>query len=292
MTAVQSSNKQNSWPTHERQQISEMPKRRRFNLWRWVSLVVGILVVLVIIEFLLSPGWEWDLIASYMFDEEIVAAVGRTLLLTVTSLTTGLAIGLLVCGARLSRFLILRILAIAYIWVVRAVPLMVILLFLFFLGDLLPTLGIGIPWLPPFFEIQTNDIVTNFGAATLGLGLYLGGKAAEIFRGGYMAVSPQQHEAVRALGLKPTTAFLRITGPQAFRVAVPTIANEVVTMFKNTSIVTVIGYGELLTTVRRIYSATGETVPMLTVAVLWYLGFTSLLMIGQIWIERRMGRSY
>jgi polar amino acid transport system permease protein len=276
----------------ERGRIAELPSRRRFELTRWIAAVVGIFVVLAAIDFLLSPGWKWDIVAANLFTDAVLEGVARTLLLTVTALVCGTIIGLLVCMARLSRFAVLRIVALVYIWLVRALPIMVVLLFIYFFAALVPTFGFGIPGLPALFEVETKTIVTQFGAALLGLSLYFGGKAAEIFRGGYLAVGAGQHEASSALGLSAWTKLTRVSGPQTIRVLIPPMANEVVTMFKNTAIVTVIGYGELLTTVQKVYAQNGETIPMLTVACVWYLALTSVLMVGQIWLERRFGRGF
>jgi len=276
----------------ERERIAALPKRQRFEPLYWVTVVVGVFVILYVAEFLLSPGWKWDIVASYLFDERVLWGVARTVGLTVLALCCGLLVGLGVCAARLSRFRLLRMLAVGYIWVIRALPIMVVLLFTYFLAALVPKLGIGIPGLPMLYEVETRFVVNQFGAALLCLSLYLGGKAAEIFRGGYLAVGAGQHEAVRALGLSPWTALTRATGPQAFRVLIPPLANEVVTAFKNTSVVTVIGYPELLTTVQKVYLENNETIPMLTVACVWYLTLTSILMFGQIWLERKFGRGF
>lgn len=276
----------------ERQRIAALPMRPRFEPTRWIATAAGIFVVLSAVEFLLSPGWKWDIVAEYLFKEEVLRGVARTLGLTILALACGLIVGLLVCAARLSRFTILRNIALAYIWVLRALPIMVVLLFIYFLAALVPKLGLGIPGLPPLVEVETKQVVTRFGAALLGLSLYLGAKAAEIFRAGYLAVGAGQHEAVRAIGLSRWTALTRATGPQAIRVMIPPMANEVVTMFKNTSVVTVIGYPELLTTVQGVYMMNGQTIPMLTVACIWYFALTSVLMLGQIWLERKFGRGF
>lgn len=276
----------------QRERIAALPIRDRFDAKHWIASIAGVLVLLYAVDFLLSPGWKWDIVAEYLFDADVLRAVARTIALTVLALFFGLIIGLGVCAARLSRFAVLRTLALAYIWLIRALPIMVVLLFIYFLAALVPTLGFGIPGLPPLVEVETKLVIDRFAAALLGLSLYLGGKAAEIFRSGYLAVSVGQHEAVRALGLSNWTALTRATGPQALRVLIPPMANEVVTMFKNTAIVTVIGYPELLTTVQKIYAENGQTIPMLTVACIWYLALTSVLMVGQIWLERKFGRGF
>lgn len=279
-------------PTAHRDGIASLPRRARRDVGPWIAVVVGAFILLTVLDFLRSPGWGWDIVASHLFSPAILNGLGRTVLLTVASLAVGFVIGLLLCMARLSRFGALRFFGFIYIWVTRALPIMVVLLFIYFLAALVPVIELGIPGLPTPFGIPTGDVVTQFGAALLGLSLYFGGKAAEIFRGGYLAVGAGQHEAVRVLGLGRTVALTRVTGPQAFRVIIPSLANEVVTMFKNTSVVTVIGYPELLTTVQKVYALNGETVPMLTVACIWYLVITSLLMVGQMWLERRFGRGF
>ena len=89
-----------------------------------------------------------------------------------------------------------------------------------------------------------------------------------------------------------TTAYIKVLGPQVIRNITPALANETITIFKNTSLVSVIGFTELLTTVQNIYSVTFETIPLLTVAVIWYLALTSLAMVGQSMLERRFGRGF
>lgn len=276
----------------DRERIAKLPVRPRFELSRLLTNLAGLLVVAYAIEFFLSPGWRWHVVAEHLFHEQVLIGIGRSISLSVLSLMLGMVIGLVVCAARLSQYALLRTMALLYIWLVRALPIMVVLLFIYFMAALVPQFGIGIPGLPPLIALDTTAFITQFGAALVGLSLYFGGKAAEIFRGGYLAVGTGQHEAVKVLGLGKRTALTKVTGPQAARVLIPPLANEVVTMFKNTSIVTVIGYGELLTTVQKMYSDNGETIPMLTVACIWYLAITSLLMLGQVWIEKRLGRGY
>jgi polar amino acid transport system permease protein len=275
-----------------RKTISAMPMRPRFRPLRLAITIIGILVGLFAIDFMLQPGWRWDVVGQHLFSADVLAGVRSTIFITVLSLILGTAIGLLVCMARLSRYPVLRAAALAYVWVIRALPIMVVLLFIFFLAALAPQLGIGLPGLPPVLEVETRDVMTRFGAALTGLSLYFGGKAAEIFRGGYLAVRAGQHEAVHALGLSRWTALTRVTGPQAIRVLTPTMSNEVVSMVKNTSIVSVIGYGELLTTVQAVYAQTGQTIPLLMVACLWYLALSSVLMVGQMLVERRLSRGF
>ncbi|QOI65840.1 ABC transporter permease subunit (plasmid) [Arthrobacter sp. TES] len=83
------------------------------------------------------------------------------------------------------------------------------------------------------------------------------------------------------MGLPPFRAYQKILGPQLIRVIIPSLANDVITIFKSTSLVSVIGYTELLTTVQTIYARNFETIPLLMVAVIWYLVLTSIAMFGQ-----------
>jgi polar amino acid transport system permease protein len=116
--------------------------------------------------------------------------------------------------------------------------------------------------------------------------MYLGGYSAEIFRGGVSAVDRGQREACKAIGMSDFRMMWHVVMPQAVRIIIPPLANELITMFKNTSLVTVIGYVELLTTVQLIYATNFETIPLLTVACIWYLALTSLAMAAQSLLER------
>ena len=113
---------------------------------------------------------------------------------------------------------------------------------------------------------------------------------AEIVRGGLVSVDEGQTEAAGALGMSRAQTLRRIVLPQAMRVIIPPTGNETISMLKTTSLVVVIGYFELLTSVQRIYSTNFQTIPLLIVAAAWYLALTSVLSIGQGYIERHFGR--
>jgi polar amino acid transport system permease protein len=277
----------------ERSGILKLPRTQKFETIRWVILIVGVYALAIVVDLLVfNTAWNWDLVGGYLFSWRVLDGVVNTMWLTILALTFGLVAGVLACLARMSRFALLRVCALAYVWLVRATPPLVILLLIYFLGVLKPTLGLGLPFMPSFIEWPTNSLITPFTAAIVGLSFYVGGKTSEIFRAGLMAVDQGQQDAVEALGLSPWTALTRVKGPQAIRVIIPPLANEVVTMFKNTSLVSVVGFAELLTTVQRLYAVNFETIPMLTVACIWYLALTSILMGGQIWLERRFGRGF
>jgi len=108
-----------------------------------------------------------------------------------------------------------------------------------------------------------------------------------VIRGGIASVPHGQARAARALGMRPMLIFRRIVFPQAMRVIIPPVGNEVISMVKNTSLVSVIALAELLYTAQLIYARTYETIPLLIVASLWYLIIVSLLSAGQHVLERK-----
>ena len=168
-----------------------------------------------------------------------------------------------------------------YIWLFRGTPLIAQLLFWNFLAALYPRLSLGIPFGPEFVSFDTNQLINQFTACLLGLGLNEAAYMAEIVRGGLQSVDHGQTEAAGALGMSRAQTLRRIVLPQAMRVIIPPTGNETISMLKTTSLVVVIGYFELLTSVQRIYSANFQTIPLLIVAAIWYLALTSVLSIGQ-----------
>ena len=129
-------------------------------------------------------------------------------------------------------------------------------------------------------------------AALLGLGLNEGAYMAEIVRAGIISVDEGQTEAAQSLGMSRLQTMRQIVLPQAMRVIIPPTGNETISMLKNTSLVSVIAYTELLYSVQQIYDVNFETIPLLIVASIWYLVMTSVLYVGQYFIERRYGRGF
>ena len=272
---------------------AEEPIHERRSAWTAVWYVIAAVVVVYLVGFFaFNPRWEWATVGRYLFSTRVLQGLANTIQLTVVSSVLGLVFGVLIAACRMSRNRVLRAFGGIYIWIVRAVPTLVMLLFIFFLAALLPRIDLGIPFLEPWFSIPLKDVISRWTAAVLGLAFFLGGMSAEIFRGGLLAVPAGQWEAASALGMGRLTALRRIVLPQAIRIIIPPLANELITMFKNTSLVSVIGYVELLTTVQQIYSVNFRTIPLLTVAVIWYLALTSLALLGQRALERRYGRGF
>lgn len=277
----------------DRQAAAALPIRKRPSLKRWISYVLAAYVALIAIEVIFfNPNWQWEIVFSYLFSQLVISGLLNTIQLTVLTTVFGLILGVIIAWCRLSNLAMLRTFALLYIWIMRAMPPLVMLLLIYFVGALIPNFSIGIPFGPSFMDVPANQVISQFSAAVIGLSIYLGAYSAEIFRGGVQSLAAGQAEACKALGMSPTKAYVKVLGPQVVRNITPAMANEVITIFKSTSLVSVIGYTELLTTVQNVYAVTFETIPMLTVAVIWYLVLTSLAMVGQSLLERHFGKGF
>jgi polar amino acid transport system permease protein len=260
---------------------------------RWVAVaVIVVLVAMLVHSFLTNENFQWDVVGQYLFSAPVLRGLQNTLILTVLSMAIGVVGGVLLAVMRLSPNPVLAGSAAVYIWLFRGTPLITQLIFWNFLASLYPRLGLGIPFGPTFISIDTNTLISVFAASLLGLGLNEAAYMAEIVRGGIQSVDPGQSEAAGALGLSRTQTLRRVVLPQAMRVIVPPTGNETISMLKTTSLVVVIAYFELTVAVQTIYSRTFQTIPLLIVAALWYLALTSVLSVGQMFIERRFGRGF
>jgi polar amino acid transport system permease protein len=179
----------------------------------------------------------------------------------------------------------------AYIWFVRGTPVLVQLLFWSFIAALYPRISLGVPFGgPELLGGSATAVITPFVAAVLGLGLNEGAYMAEIVRAGILSVDEGQEEAAHALGMTRLQTLRRIVLPQAMRVIIPPTGNETISMLKTTSLVSVIAVTDLLYAVQLIYAQNYRQIPLLIVACCWYLLFTTVLSIGQYYIERHYGR--
>ena len=164
---------------------------------------------------------------------------------------------------RLSRSPLLQAVSWGYTWVFHSVPLILPLLLWYNLAYLYRSLDFGIPFGPSFASVETLSLTDKFGAAILGLGLHQAAYSAEIVRAGILSVDQGQLEAAASLGIPKRRQTTRIVLPQAMRAIVPTAVNEVIGLFKGTSIVYVLALGELFYTVSVIYGRTQRVLPML-----------------------------
>ncbi|MFI7635403.1 amino acid ABC transporter permease [Nonomuraea sp. NPDC049400] len=274
-----------SAPPAPRERIQAVPLRHP---GRWVSsALLGFLVIFLLQGWVANPRMEWKVVGEYLFSPAVLSGLGTTLLLTLLAMVVGVAGGVVLAVLRMSPNPLLSALSAFYIWIFRGVPLLVQLLFWYFLSAVVPKIGLGVPWGPTFFEFDTNLIITQLTAAVLGLGLHEAAYMAEIVRAGITSVDHGQTEAAHALGLTRFQTLRKIILPQAMRVIIPPTGNQAVSMLKTTSLVFAIAVPELLTSIQGIYSRNFQQVPLLTVACFWYLVATTVLNAGQHYIERR-----
>lgn len=257
------------------------------NIGRWVSAaVVALLVVTLLSGVVKNPRYQWGVVGEYFLDPRMTSGLLRTLELAALAMIVGAVLGLVLAIMRMSKNLVLSSVSVAYLWVFRGTPLLVQLLFWFNISALYPVISLGVPFGPTFFEGSANTFITPFVAAILGLGLYEGAYMAEIIRSGIQSIDTGQREASQALGMSQPLLMRRIVLPQAMRIIVPTTGNESIRMLKDTSLVSVLALPELLYSAQMIYSRTFETIPLLLVAGLWYALATSVLMVGQHFLEK------
>jgi len=260
---------------------------------QWISAgAVLLIAVLLLYSMATNNRFEWDVVGQYLFAKPILLGVMNTMILTVLSMIIGILLGIVIAVGRLSDNLIVSKAAWFYAWFFRGTPLLVQLLFWFFLSALVPRIGLGVPFGPELFSLDTNDLITPFMAAMLGLGLNEAAYMSEIVRSGISSVTPGQTEAAKSIGMTRLQTMRRVVLPQAMRIIIPPTGNETIGMLKQTSLVLVIGYSELLTSASLIYSRTYQTIPLLIVAAIWYLFITALLSIAQYFLEKRYGRGF
>lgn len=262
------------------------PRLGQFAAWTVVAALAAQLAWVVAT----NPNFEWPVVGAWFTQGAILRGLGVTLGLATVSMLVGTLIGLGLAIARLSDDRMLRGAAGIYVWLFRGTPLLVQLLFWYNLSTLFPTIAIAVPFGPTLASWRANDLITPLTAAIAGLSLNEAAYMAEIIRGGLLSVDRGQSETASAFGMTRWRALRRIVIPQAMRAIVPPTGNQFISLIKATSLVSVIAMGDLLYSVQAVYNRTFEVVPLLLVAVLWYLLVTSILNIGQTAIERYYGR--
>lgn len=273
--------------------ICHLPKRARRKSGQWVATVlVAAITALVLIGMITNDRFRWPVVVAYLFDPRIINGLILSIWLTIVCMVIALVIGTILAIMRLTSNALLLTVSWVYIWFFRSVPVLVQLIFWYNLGALYPKLGIGIPFLPPFLEFHANDIISPLTASILGLALSQSAYTAEVIRSGILSVSRGQYDAAASLGMGRGRTLRRVVLPQAVRIIIPPVGNEVVGMLKNTSLVSVIAMADLFYTVELIYANNFETIPLLIVACVWYLVIVSILSVGQGWLERRFGRGF
>ena len=250
---------------------------------RWVlaAIVLG-LAAWFVVGALTNEAYGWDTYRQYLFDTRIATAALHTLALTVLAMLIGVVLGATLAVMRMSPNPVLRGVAWVYLWIFRGTPVYVQLVFWGLLGSLYQSINVG------FAEIELEGLLRNaFILAVLGLGLNEAAYMAEIVRSGISSVPEGQMEASKALGMSWWLTMRRTVLPQAMRIIIPPTGNELISMLKTTSLVVAVPYTlELYGRSMDIAAALFEPVPMLLVAATWYLAVTSLLMVGQYYLEK------
>jgi polar amino acid transport system permease protein len=270
--------------------IEAVPVRRP---GRWIATALVLLIALAIVNSVANNArFQWGVVGDFLFDPRILRGVRLTIELTVVAMAIGIVGGVGLAVMRLSPNRLVSGTSWLYIWFFRGTPLLVQIFFWYFASSLYPRIAIGIPFGPAFFHINANSALKPFVVSILALGLNEAAYMAEIVRAGIISVDHGQHEAAASLGMTRLMTMRRIVLPQAMRVIVPPTGNEVISMLKATSLVSTIAYTELFYTVQLIYAVNYKTIPLLIVASVWYLVMTSVLYVGQYFIERRFGRGF
>jgi len=261
--------------------------------WRWTAAVVIIVLVgLFLYGVATNPTYRWPIFFEYLFNERILLGVWNTLQLTVYSMLLAIVIGVLLSVMRLSPNPVMKSVSWVYLWLFRGTPIYVQLAFWGLIPTIYANIQLGIPFGPSFFHLNLQSLSIPFLLATLGLALNEAAYMAEIIRAGISSVPEGQAEASTALGMSWGMTMRRTVLPQAMRVIIPPTGNEVISMLKTTSLVTAVPYAFDLYSIatREIAARTFEPVALLLVASAWYLAVTSILMVGQYYLERYYSR--
>ena len=211
-----------------------------------------------------------DALTSRALREGVIVTIS----LTVVSFALGLVIGLGVALLRDSRSRVLRAVAWTYVWLFRAIPTLVLLLF---------------AWnaRPQLFPALRGPGYSAFVAATIALSINEAAYAAEILRGGLLAIDDGQRLAARALGMPPVSVFRKVVLPQLVRVVIPPAANDFITVLKITSLASVVSLRELMTNTQSQIASSFRFAEWYTAAAIYYLVLVSVFMVAQAWLERR-----
>ena len=228
-------------------------------------------VVLVLMLWLMAIPLSWAPEPIGNNAQYFAEGTRVTVQLTAIAAVLGVLIGVLAALGKTSRLPPLRWIAGAYIWVIRGTPLLVQVLFVYF------ALPVMIP------ALQLSD----FTSACVALSLNVGAYNAEAIRSGLLAVPKGQVEAARSLGLSPWFTFIDVSFPQAFKISLPPLVNNIVALLKDSSLAYAIGVVELTNIGNRIQAATFQPLPILLTSATIYLLLTTVLTQISNAVERR-----
>lgn len=260
--------------------------------WRWVAaIVIVVLVALFLYGAATNEAYGWGTFGKYILDERIFSGVVVTLELTVLSMILAIVLAVLLAVMRLSPNPVFRSVSWVYLWIFRGTPVYVQLVFWGLFPTIYKNIQLGIPFGPTFFTINIQNLSLYFLLAVIGLGLNEAAYLAEIIRAGISSVPEGQSEASTALGMSWIMTMRRTVLPQAMRVIIPPTGNEFIGQLKTTSLVAAVPFTfDLFGRQRDISAVLFQPIPLLLVAAAWYLLITSILMVGQFYLERYFSR--
>jgi polar amino acid transport system permease protein len=275
-------------PQPEAEDIKAVPVRHP---GRWVaSAVVLVIAVAAVNSVVTNERFGWGHVGHYLFTSQVLHGVLVTLELTAGAQVLGVVLGVLLAIMRLSPNPLISGAGWLYVWFFRGTPVLAQILFWYNIAALYPVFHLGIPFGPSFISVDANSI-SAFLVVVIALGLNEGAYMSEIVRAGIISVDEGQNEAALSLGMTRLQTMRRIVLPQAMRVVIPPTGNETISMLKTTSLAFAVGtLADLLTTASRIYDNNFFVIPLLIVASLWYLAITSVLYVGQYYLERYYAR--
>ena len=217
----------------------------------------------------------------------LMAAMGQTLLLALCGLFFACIIGLVVGLMSVVKNRACNIIATIFVDVIRGVPMIVLAFYVFFA---VPMLLNNIMHLNTMLGINTQLTLTALQAGTICLALNCGAYMAEIIRAGIESVDKGQMEAARSLGLSYWKAMAKVVLPQAIRTMIPSIINQFIITLKDTSILSVIGFPELVNTAKNVVANTMSAFQVWSIVALMYLIVITLLSRLAKRLERRLNR--
>ena len=251
------------------------------------GIIVALLAIFLAHGVITNENFAWPTVWKYLFNEHIRTGVSWPLILTVVSMAIAIVLAVTLAIMRQSTNVVLRWVSWFFIWFFRGTPVYTQLTFWGLISVLIPKISVGV------YTWDTQDIITAGKAAILGLALNEAAYLAEIVRAGLEAVDRGQAEAAQALGMSHSLIMRRIILPQAMRIIVPPTGNEAIGLLKTTSLVLAVPFTmDLQYMSNNIANRIYEPIPLLLVASLWYLVITSVLMVGQSYLEKYFGKGF
>ncbi len=234
---------------------------------------------------------DFATIGEYLFNPRILSGVQLTLLITVIAMSCAAILAVIVAAMRMSGNPVMVAVAAVYVWAFRGTPLLVQIVIWGYFGLIFDKLTLGIPFTDiVFVQADTNTLITAMVAGIIALTLNEAAYSSEIVRSGMLSVDEGQREAAASLGMSPAYCFMRVLLPQAMRVIIPPMGNQLISMIKNTSLLSLIAVLELYTQATQISAQNLRQVELLIVVSIWYLAIVSVLSIPQHYLERYFGR--